>query len=188
MNDLHGLFRELLFSVSLATPIGALILKASCALYNLLAGVLSKLASHTTAVEREPASIAPPTSDPAPANEGAAPTRGGTIPGVPMPRIERAVFIIFLASLIEALGRFTILRLLHLAARSASHGVAGALTLLLLSFPLGILVLAGLNAAMLPTSFGKGLLVALLFVFLFSLVAILCVFALTAMDFGLSLV
>jgi hypothetical protein len=36
-----------------------------------------------------------------------------------------------------------------------------ALVAQLLSLPIGLLVMAGMNAALLPTSFGKGLLVAL---------------------------
>jgi hypothetical protein len=188
MGDLELLLRDSIYSVSIATLVGPFILQASCALYNLLAGVWGKPANRTGTVAPETNIIGPPNSDLAPANDGADHARAGALPGVPTPRIERAIFIMFLTTLVETAGWFIILRLSRLMGQVAGHGAYESLRPLLVSFPLGILVLAGLNAVLLPTSFGKGLLVALLFLFLFLLVAILFVFVLIAVDFGLSLV
>ncbi|HEY7157605.1 MAG TPA: hypothetical protein VH575_26855 [Gemmataceae bacterium] len=98
--------------------------------------------------------------------------------GVPKPTFERALCIIFFAAFINAVMCFIVLRFLRLTGQVAGTAALRTVPFWLLSYPLGILVLSGINAALLPTRFGKGLLIALIFSFLSLLLAVVVLIAL----------
>jgi hypothetical protein len=86
------------------------------------------------------------------------------------------------------MGIFSVFRVLRLAGQIAGHGVSWSLPNFFVSFPLGFLVPGVLSAAMLPTSYGKGMLVSLIYrflIFLFTaVILIVLVFGLPIARFG----
>lgn len=91
---------------------------------------------------------------------------GPNAPGaVPEPSFGKAMGIAFVTALVNAMVGF-VLGLVGGAA--ALH----PLVVQAISFPVALLVMAGMAAAMLPTTFGKGLLVALLTLVVWVIVAV----------------
>lgn len=116
---------ELLVGVFIGTLIGAVILKASCALYNMLVG-----ASGTPAGGM----AAEPDSALAANDDWANYQRITSSAGVPKPRIEWAMGIVFFAALVNAGASFIILRIFRTAGQAAGHGVRGTLPIYFLVF------------------------------------------------------
>ena len=173
---------ELLVVVLIGTMIGAFILKTSCALYNLLAGTFAKSPS----LSRPRASDSVPetriTSQP-----GTAPTLADdwayrqkveTPLSVPKPSFEWAMCIVFVVALVNALVYFLALRIFRLAGMAAGLGALRSWPIDLILCPLSFFIHSGISAAMLPTSFGKGMLISLIYLFLGALVAVVLYFVL----------
>lgn len=208
-------FFEMLGIFLVGTLIGAISLQISCALYNMLIGSSGEPAKSGAAVgESEPE----PTGEQVPAqtlgghraeNESTAiataplkksalaagddwpaPESVTTLPGVPKPSFERAMGILFVAGLGNALANFVLFRLMHLAGQVARPDIFRSLPMLLISIPLDFLILSGTIAVMLPTRLGKALLVALLCLFLGALIAavLAIIFVVIAMMFHLNAV
>ncbi|HEY7427355.1 MAG TPA: hypothetical protein VH682_24185 [Gemmataceae bacterium] len=180
----------LLAGIVIGTPIAAVLLKVSCALFNLLAGASGKPSYRPArrAAAGEPETETNIMQEPAPASdEGADNENIMRSPGVPKPSFEWATCIVLFAALVNAVVSFILLRVLRLAGQVAGSGAFGSVSIYLVFSPLSILVLGGLNAAMLPTSLGKGLLVALVFLLLSILIAAIltAVFVFIALVFGL---
>lgn len=180
VNSLAVLFCELLIAIFLATLIGAFILKVACALYNLLAGAAGKPPIDTL---ENPIPVLGPDGDQADFEHAV------ESPGVPIPRFEWAMRIIFFATLVNTTGSFIVLRVVRLAGQAFMRRTFESLPIFLVASPLGMLVLGGICAAMLPTSFGKGLLVSLLFHFLTILIAAIlaAVVVLVALSYGFAI-
>lgn len=158
INDPSLLFCEVLAGFCIAIPIGAFVLQTSCSLYDLLTGV-----SGTAAGEPNTDIIIRPEPDLAPPPDSAEYERIVTSPGVPRPSFERAVLIFFFAALVNTAGSFILFRIVRLVGQASVNSSFWPLTIVFISSPLGVLVLGGICNAMLPTSFGKGLLVSVLF-------------------------
>jgi hypothetical protein len=157
VNHLTVLFCGLVIAIFIGALVGAVVVQLSCALYNLLVGARGRLVGPAAARELEHA----PKSD----EDWARYERQVMLPGVPRPGFDRAVLIVLIATLVNAPGTFIIFRLLRLAGLATGYSVRGAMLSPVppaIALPMGILVLAGINAAMLPTTFRKGLLVSLL--------------------------
>jgi hypothetical protein len=148
------------------------ILKISCILYNLLAAALS--------MPSEP--LSPPT----PESETKTTTNSKS-PHVPLPSIEWAMCIVFASVLVGILAGFIVSRILRLAGLATGFNVFRSIPIDFGSFLLGVLIRSVMNAAMLPTSFGKGLMIALIEVSLggLILVALVIVLVLVAVVFSL---
>lgn len=163
VNDLAVQFCEVLVGFFLATLLGSFILKFSCAIYNLIAGVSgapsSPMATRTPVIATLDQSNAELEGD----GEEVGNEMVGILPGVPIPTFEWAMRILFFATLVNTSGSFIIFRFVRLVGLTPGRGPLADLSIFLISSPCGILVLGGICAAMLPTSFGKGLLVSLLF-------------------------
>jgi hypothetical protein len=86
----------------------------------------------------------------------------GSPSSVPEPSFGKAMGIVLLTTLVNGVVGFGIGMVVGIAG-VAVHADQKAVTILaqLVSFPVGILVGGGMNAAMLPTTFGRGILVAL---------------------------
>ena len=147
--------------------IGAVVLRVSCMLYNLLAGDPDKPSGPTSQSEPETDVIGHPEAND---ENWAEYQKNLALPGVPRPTLERAMRIIFFAALVNITGSFIVYRILRLMGLASASGTLRSLSILLFFIPLGILVLGGMIAAMLPTSSGKGMLVALLYHLLFFLI------------------
>ncbi len=188
VNALAVLFCELIVAILLGTLIGAFILKVACALFNLLAGASRKPADRAASGEPGMAPLGKPISISGPEDRWEELEEPDTSPGVPIPRFEWAMRILFFATLINTTGSFIVLRLARLVWQPSLRGSLGTLSIFLIASPLGMLVLAGICAAMLPTSFGKGLLISLLFHLLSILIAaaLAAVAILLALSLGLS--
>ena len=193
-------FWVILGGILIGALIGAVFLKTSCAFYNMLAGSLGKLETET---KSELAPVLTPDADRTD-DESSAITKTplrkralaadddwakyesiATLPDVPKPSFERAMGIVFVAALGNALAGFILLRILRLAGQPAGIGALVSMPINLIYDLLNFLILSGTIKAMLPTSFGKGLLVALLFQLLIAAVLVV-VFALIVLIFGLS--
>lgn len=154
VNDLAVLSCELVLDLLIQILAGAVILRLSCAVYNLFAGASGNHNGVTAArLPRHPLKSG--------ADRGLY-QGSGTISGVPMPDFDKAVGIVFLATLINAPGTFTIFKLLRVAGQASLANYNYFLPTACIALPMGILVLAGINTCILPTRFGKGLLVSLL--------------------------
>ncbi len=79
--------------------------------------------------------------------------------------------IVFVAALTSALANFILFRLIRLAGQSAGPGFLTSVPRFIFSVPLGVLILSGTLAVMLPTRLGKALPIALLFLFFSALLA-----------------
>jgi hypothetical protein len=133
----------LLAAIALGTLIGAVFLRAACALYNKFAGG-----------KRSPSSV-------------------------PEPPLGKAMAITFLTALVNTVVGVMIGLLIRGSDTAAGAGESGAaITEQLLSLPVSLLVMAGMNAAKLPTTFTRGLLVALCYflVVLFVIVVLAVIF------------
>jgi hypothetical protein len=183
VNGLAVLFCELIVGILLTTLIGAFILKVSCALFNLLAGVSRKPSAGAATGEPGMANLGPPISVPEAEDRWEELEMADTSPGVPIPRFEWAMRILFFATLVNTTGSFIVLRVVRLVWQASVRGSFGAVPIFLIASPLGMLVLGGMCAAMLPTSFAKGLLISLLFHLLAA--ALAAVVILIALAFGL---
>lgn len=200
-------FLELIVVFILGMLIQGAILQASCALFNLLAGASASPPPAPIGSEAaiEPVDESAPTAESISAGPGSAnpsleqaiPTpqdveadaeRIMVLPGVPRLSLDRAMRVVFVTTLVNIGVSFIILRVLRLAGLAAGANAPRSPSLYLLSSPLHILVLSCMNALMLPTSFGKGLLIGLIFLF-FSLLlaAILFGCVAIAMAFGVSI-
>jgi hypothetical protein len=129
--------------IAVGTLIGAVFLRAACALYNKFAGG-----------KQSPSSV-------------------------PEPLLGKAMGITFLTGLVNVVVG-VVIGLLVVGGTAAGAGERGAaITEQLLSLPASLLVMAGMNAAMLPTTFTRGLLVALCY-----LLVVLLVLVVLAVIFG----
>ena len=173
VNDFAAFF-ELLALALAVTLIGGVILKVSCILYNLLACVLS--------MSFEPPNSYKPESKPVTVTNI-------NPPSVPRPSIEQAMCIVFVAALLSMMAEFIAIRLFRFAGFATGISALRSLPLDLLFFVLAILIHSHINAVMLPTTFGKGLLVALIHVPLSVLVLAVFAFAVgfVAAVYGLDL-
>lgn len=167
INNPAVLFCEVLVGFFLAIPIGAFILQISCSLYDLLVGVSG------TAVGETGTDIIRPEPDLSPPPDSEEYERIVMSPVVPRPSFERAVLIIFFATLVNSMGSFILLRFVRLVGRASVSSSFWPVMVILIASPLGVLVLGAICNSMLPTSFGKGLLVSLLFHILSILLAAL---------------
>ena len=198
-------FIELVVVFILVVLVQGAILQVSCALFNLLAGAsgttLPQPVGREAAVESgrdltptaESITTSPGADHPnfeqairTPEDAGGDDERIVMSPGVPRLGLERAMRIIFVVALVNIGTSFIVFRVLRLAGLAAGASALRTLPLYLLSAPLHILVLSCMSALMLPTRFGKGVLVALIFVFLSLVLGVIlfgCV--VIAMAFGL---
>jgi hypothetical protein len=106
--------------------------------------------------------------------------------GVPEPGFGRALLITFVTLLVQVAVGFVIGLVLGTGAAAAQNAGAGpAVQLLpsLISLPVGFLVMSGMLTAMLPTSFPRALLVALL-EYLIMIAILAVVFGLLMLVFG----
>lgn len=131
------------FAVALGTVIGAVLLRAACALYNKQAG------------------------------------GKGSPESVPEPLLGKAMGITFVTTLVNAIAGFVIGLLVGTGAAAAGASERGpAIVAQLLSLPVSLLVMAGMNSALLPTTFGRGFLVALCYLlvvfFVVVILAVIC--------------
>ncbi|HTU90203.1 MAG TPA: hypothetical protein VMF69_09030 [Gemmataceae bacterium] len=202
-------FWVILGGILIGALIGAVFLKTSCALYNMLADS-SSMPSSPTAVGKpeietksELAPFLTPDDDrtddeslaitktplrkraPAADDDWAKYESIAALPSVPKPSFERAMGIVFVAALGNALAGFILLRILHLAGQPDGIRALVSMPIYLVYQPLNFLILSVTIKVMLHTSFGKGLLVALLFNLLIAAVSIV-VFAAIVLRFGLS--
>lgn len=187
---IHGaavdLFLLLVYAL-IGTLIGAVILKASCALFNLFAGALGEassppmpqeaVAKHETGIQVEPAPILMPDDDARNANLESK-------PGVPKPSFEWAMGIAFVSALVSAVLYFLLFRILRLVGQAPGLDALKSMPFYLVFSPLSFLLHGATIAAMLPTRFGKGLLIAALYLF-FSLLIAAAVVGSIALVFGL---
>lgn len=155
--------------------IAAAVLQLSCALYNLFSGASGKRVGTTSA--------SLPRDSLQPAAQRGLYYRSGTFSGVPRADLDVAVRIVFFATLINVPGTFIIFKLLTLAGQVSLANDNYVLPTACLALPMGIFVLAGLITCLLPTSFGKGLLVSLLSHLLAAILA--TVIVLIVLAFGL---
>jgi hypothetical protein len=140
---LGGFLCVIIVAVAVECLIGAVFLRAACALFNRLTG------------------------------------GKGSPRSVPEPPFGDAVRITFVTTLVRAVVVFLIGYLVVLAGAAAGSGERGpTLAAQLLSLPIDIFVMASMNAALLPTTFTRGLLVALcwLLVLLFVVVVLAVIF------------
>jgi hypothetical protein len=131
----------MVFALPLGTVIGAVFLRAACALYNKQAG-------------------------------------GKGLPdSVPEPLLGKAMGITFVTTLVNGIAGFVIGLLVGAGGAAAGSGERGpAVMAQLLSLPVSLLVMAGMNSALLPTTFSRGLSVALWYLLVvFFVVAVLAV-------------
>jgi hypothetical protein len=115
----------MVFAIALGTVIGALFLRAACALSNKLAD--SK----------------------------------GSPRSVPEPQLDKAIGITFVTTLVNAVVGFVIGLLVGAGTAATGPGGRGPTVIAqLLSLPVSLLVMAGMNSALLPSTFARGLLIA----------------------------
>lgn len=172
-----GLLCALVFGLFLGTLIGGVILRAACALYNKLAG--AKPPKRGSVPDWEEPPLRRPekgevgegiTGSPQPFDyreareEEDLEQRIRASQGVPEPELGTAMLIAFVSLLVNTAVNFGIR--FTLSGGQAAFGGADLTAQIiasLISIPIGILVLGGMASAMLPTTFGKGMLVALLY-------------------------
>jgi hypothetical protein len=103
----------------------------------------------------------------------------GSPSSVPEPRLGKAMGIIFVTALVNAVVAFAIgLLVVPGSTTAGANTSSAAIAAQLLPLPVSLLVMASMNAAWLPTTFARGLLVALcyLLVVLFVVVVLLAIF------------
>jgi len=82
--------------------------------------------------------------------------------GVPEPPMGRAMGIMFVTALVNGAAGFVLGMVVGgAAAAGGAQGQGAAVTAQLASLPVGFLVMAGMLSAMLPTTFGRAILVTL---------------------------
>ncbi|MHB1426427.1 MAG: hypothetical protein ACYC3I_24970 [Gemmataceae bacterium] len=184
---LHGSAVEfclLMVEVIFLTLIGGGLLRASCALFNLLAGSTGHPDSHPRVGESATDAALVPKSEGTKFENSAFTTvplgkharRAGkhrvdeessaALLGVPKPSYEWAMCIFFVVILVNVLCCFILSRISRLTGQATGLSALRSVPILLVCSPLFILKQAGMNAIMLPTSFGKGLLIALILLLL----------------------
>jgi hypothetical protein len=135
--------------IAIGTLIGAILLRAACALYNRLAGGKNSPSS------------------------------------VPEPELGKAMGIALVTAIVNAVIGYLLEFAIGVGAAAAMADQGNTIILrnmvilaYLLSFPVSLLVMAGMNALMLPTTFGRGILVTLcyLLVVLFVVVVLSVIF------------
>lgn len=91
--------------------------------------------------------------------------------GVSEPPFGRAMWIMFITSLVQAAVSFVIGLIIGGAgaARGASERQA-AMTAQLIAFPVGLVVMSGMLSSLLPTTFGRALMVSLCYLLIVILV------------------
>jgi hypothetical protein len=156
------------------TLTGAFVLQLACNLFNRLAGVSGGRTGAAATWKPLPS----PKSD----EEWRLYDRIATLPGVHRPAFNRAMFVVLVATLVNGTGTFIIFQLLRLAGEATRYVLAGPLPVACIALPMGILVLACINAIMLPTSFGKGLMVSLLSHLLAGVLAAIIAFVVLTFD------
>jgi hypothetical protein len=189
---------EWLVIVLVATMIGAFILKVSCALCNLLVGAGANSYSPPTPSVSPSIPQTGITTEPRALlvlEDAETPCPRIEIPSwVPKPSFEWAMCIVFAAALVNLVAYFLLDRVLRLAGMATGLNALRSLPMQLIFCPLSFLLHSGMYTAMLPTSFGKGLLIFLIYLMLNALVvAVLFVigfmiglaFGLGALRFGL---
>jgi hypothetical protein len=185
-----------LLGIFTMTLIGAILLRSACALFNLFAGAAGEPADtpagvaavagpQTQAGSESTAVSAADQNWPLPQSTAITRTplgerslaleddweeqeRIAALPGVPKPSLEWAMGIFFIATLLSSVSSFILFRVLRMAGLASGSGLV---PIPIVGHVLGTLMLGGLNKIMLPTSFGKGIAVALLALFLGILVA-----------------
>lgn len=199
-NDPAIHFFVILGLVLVGALIGVIGLPIACALYNLLARLSDRPASSDVA-EAEPAIATDSVPKPSPVRgEPRTDERSSAITtthlqkpalatvrvrpdgqikaalsGVPKPDLERAVVMVFVAVLSNATAYFILVRALHLVGQVVGMNLTCSILILLVSWPLGFLILSGTISVMLPTRFAKALLVALIYLVLGVLIAIVLI-------------
>jgi hypothetical protein len=90
---------------------------------------------------------------------------GGDSPSaVPKPPLGRAIFITFVFMVANLFVSAFVGAIIGSAAAAAGTGQGGAnFTAQIISLPMSLLVMAGMLTALLPTTFGRGLLVVLIY-------------------------
>jgi hypothetical protein len=166
---LLGALCGIVFVIALVILIGAVILRAACSLFNSMSGASSKprRRNYDDDPDDEPRSRRYRRDDDDLLEPRYSP-RGS--PGVPEPSFGKACGIMAIALVIHVIVQFglgfVIVMLILADARGGGPFIGASpmasILIGLISLPIDLLVLAGLSSAMLPTSFGKGLLVALL--------------------------
>lgn len=176
--------------ILLGTFIGAIFLKAACALLNRLAGVSLEPPART--VRRAVVSPSSTEITTAPVQkqlsvvEEELPNSESittSLPGVPRPSFEWAMAIVFVAALANALMGFILLRLLRVAGRPSNLDVLVFPPINFFYHALSLLILSGTIKVMLPTSFGKGVVLAVLFM-LFSAALSACIIGGIVLSYG----
>lgn len=177
--------------IVIGAVVGAIFLKAACALFNMLAGASSETPDRSARRAIEGESSTEITSAP---SQKQLPAAGedwpeyvnlATLPGVPRPSFERAMAIVFIVALGNLVSIFILHRISRLAGQVGGSGALLSLPLLFVYYPLGFLILSGTIKIMLPTTLGKGLLIALLYLFLLGLV-LAAAFIVIVLTWGLS--
>jgi hypothetical protein len=141
---LGGVLCFFIVAVALGTLIGAVFLRAACALYNRLVGG-----------RKSPSSV-------------------------PEPLLGKAMGITFVTTLVNVVLAFGIGLMVGVGGTATGASQRGMEALAqLISLPFSLLVMAGMNAALLPTTFARGLLVALCY-----LLVVFFVFVVLALIFG----
>ena len=177
--------------IVIGAVVGAVFLKAACALFNMLAGASGEMsdrsARRATAGESSTDITTAPSQKRLPAAGEDWPdyVNLATLPGVPRPSFERAMAIVFVVALGNLVTIFILHRLSRLAGQVGGSGALFSIPLLFICYPLGFLILSGTIKVMLPTSFAKGLLIALLYLFLLGLL-LAAIFFVIVLTLGLS--
>lgn len=176
--------------IVIGAVVGAIFLKAACALFNMLAGASSETSDRSarrpTAGESSTDITTAPSQKQLPAGEDWPDyVNLATLPGVTRPSFERAMAIVFIVALGNLVSLFILHRLSRLAGQVGPSGAFLSLPLLCIYYPLGFLILSGTIKIMLPTSIAKGLLIALLYLFLLGLV-LAAAFVVIVLTLGLS--
>jgi hypothetical protein len=170
------------FALLIGTAVGAVILRAACALFNKMVGDTGRPARRrpremeeserfgeraggTGIVTEEDAEAG---RTPALEDRGEFSSPLVTRPGVVEPEMGKAMGIVFLTYLVNIVVSFAVGFCLGAGAGAAGAGKAQvqgvSLLANLIALPISLLVLAGMISALLPTTFGKALLISLLYV------------------------
>lgn len=178
--------------IVVGAAMGAVFLKAACAIFNLLAGGSvgppGRPVRRAAARESSTEITTTPLQKQLPAAEEDLPNSESittALPGVPKPSFEQAMAIVFIVALGNLVMIFILDRLSHLAGQVRGAGALLSIPILFLYCPLAFLIHSGTIKVMLPTTFGKGLLIALLYTFLVGLV-LAAAFVVIVLTLGLS--
>jgi hypothetical protein len=189
----------LVFGILIGTVIGAVILRAAIALYNKMAG-----ASSPPRGRRPEARPAAREGDEGIMAGKAPPQAGDTdedleeeelaawddryrrmSAGVPEPTFSRAMGITFVTALVQAIAGFSVGFATQGAAAAGGQGqgLGPQILAMLISLPMGFLIMAAMLTAMLPTTFGRACIVTLL-TYVIAVAIYVVVIVLFALVFG----